>query len=142
MYHGPLFRLHHGHENIEQEDKGHDDDAELQNGRLFQERHAPGPAQNITDNGRDSDERKQDQLKICQFGAVEFGLRLLRNYIIRSAHETEEQPYHEKIDVDSARRVKGQDIDERVVVPHVLGPGDEAEQYLESEEDCGNYKKV
>src|SRR5512143_27566 len=39
--HGPLFCLHHGHEDIKQKHQGNDDDAELQDCRLFQERHAP-----------------------------------------------------------------------------------------------------
>lgn len=79
----------------------------------------PGP-EDIADDGRDADQCEQNEQKIRELLTVDLGLRFFRDDVIGPAHEAEEEPDNQKVDVDRARGVERQDTHKRIKIPHVL----------------------
>ena len=65
---------------------------------------------------------------------VDFGLELVRNHVVGGAHQAQQQPKDQQVDVNGAGHVERDDIQQRVVAPNVLRDVQNSKRRLEQEE--------
>src|SRR5690606_25737359 len=111
---GRLAALERRQRDVEQEDQADDDNADLDDEWLFEKFPPLVNMEQVTDNGDACGDEEQPELDDGEPGAVKLGFGFFRQQIIGRAHEAHQQPDHQRIGVDHADDVEGQQLGERV----------------------------
>jgi hypothetical protein len=93
---------------FEQVHQRHHDDGHLDPQRLFQELAPLVDSEQIADHRGEAAEHEQAELDVGQLRAVQLGLGLLRDEVVAGAEEAHQQPHDQRVGVDHADDVEGQ----------------------------------
>ena len=130
-----LRPVEHGHRYVEEEHQRDDDDAHLDDDRLLEVGAAVVVAEEVADDRDRRGDEEQPELNLCQHRRPDVALRLLRQEEIGRAEKAEQQPDDQRVGVDHAHDVEGQEVGRDEVWRTYMSAPIEAEGELEREDD-------
>ncbi|MCY1292551.1 hypothetical protein D9M70_417840 [compost metagenome] len=111
---GRLAAFQHRQRDVVEEHQRDDDDSHLDREGLFEEFAPLMNVQEVADDGDGRGDQEDPELRNGDLRAVEFGFRLFRQQVIGRAHEAHEQPDDQRVGVDHAHDIEGQQLGERI----------------------------
>ena len=129
-----LRPLQHRHADVVEEDQRDDDDGDLDPQRLLEELAALVDAEQVADHGGQRAEHQKAELDVGEHRALDLALRLFGNQIVGGAEEAHQRPHDQRIGVDHAQDVEGQDLGQEIG-QDVDGAGQRADGDLDDEQD-------